>query len=169
MPARRAFLAGVLGDALSDPNPQFRRIPAERIALLREIALRWEQRLPAGAIPELRAGDACAGHGVCASVCPTGALRRFYEPGLAGLEFDAAECFACGACIVVCPEKALRLEARGAGRPPPKPERITRHALRVCGRCEDEFTGPGEHELCPACRKDIALFTTAFPARSDGT
>ena len=164
-PTRRAFLSG----SIAGLNPRLARIPAERIALLKEIAQRWEHRLPKGAIPQLRATDACAGHSVCASVCPTGALRSFGEAGVQGLEFDAPACFACGACVVVCPEKALRLEARDSGRPQALAERITRHALRVCSRCDDEFTVSGESELCPACRKDVGLFTNGFSAGSDET
>jgi ferredoxin len=168
MPARRAFLGRLLGDLPSDAQPQLPRIPAERIALLKEIALRWEYRLPQGAIPRLRATERCAGHGICASVCPTGALRAFEAEAFQGLEFDAADCFACGACVVVCPEGALRLDAGTPGEAPAGRERITRHALRTCARCDDEFAARGEDELCPACRKDVELFTHGFSARSDG-
>lgn len=163
IPGRRAFLAGLLGESRSDADCRAPRIPAERIALLRDIALRWEHRLPEGAVPELRASDACAGHGVCATVCPTGALRGFEAPGVRGLEFDAAACFACGACVVVCPEKALRLEARDAA--PAGVERLTRHTLRTCVRCDDEFTASGADELCPACSKNVVLFTALFADR----
>ena len=169
MPARRAFLSGLFRGARTDPKLQARRIPAARIALLKDIASRWEPRLALGVVPVLRAADACVGHGVCASVCPTGALRRFEEPGLTGIEFDAGECFACGACVVVCPEEALSLDSRSAGAASARPARITHHALRTCARCDDEFTARGENELCPACRKDVGLFTTGFSARSDET
>lgn len=166
--ARRAFLAGLVGHPGSDPGVRG-RIPAERIALLKEIALRWERRLPEGAIPELRASSSCIGHGVCASVCPTGALRSFERPGVQGLEFDAEPCFACGACVVVCPEQALSLEARRAGGSSAKVERLTHHVLRMCARCDNEFSAPGDGELCPSCRKDAGLFTHGFSARSGAT
>jgi len=165
IPGRRAFLAGLLGESPSDADCRLPRIPAERIALLRDIVLRWEHRLPEGAVPELRASDACAGHGVCATVCPTGALRGFEAPGVRGLDFDAAACFACGACVVVCPEEALRLEARSPAAAPAGVERLTQHRLRICVRCDDEFTAHGEDELCPACRKGAALFTALFANR----
>ena len=162
LPARRAFLASLLGDPGSDPEAKARRIPAERIALLKEIAQRWEHRLPEGAVPALRAGDACIGHAVCASVCPTGSLRTFEATAVQGLEFDASACFACGACVVVCPEQALRLEPQAPGAGRAKVERLTHHALRMCARCDDEFPGRGSDELCPSCRKDVDLFTHGF-------
>jgi len=162
-PARRAFLSGTL----SHPDPRRLRFPTERIALLKEIVLRGKRRLPDGAIPKLCASNACVGHGVCTLVCPSGALRRFEEPGFQGLEFDSVACIACGACIVVCPEQALQLEPRPADLPQPLPERITRHALSVCSRCDAEFTASPGNELCPACRKNVGLFTHGFSARSN--
>ena len=162
---RRALLGRLLGDAAPGFSVGRGPLPAARIALVREIAARSGSALPAGAVPEVFASDACVGHGVCTSVCPTGALRRFDEPGFAGIEFEAAECLACGACVVVCPEEALSLEASTSA--PGKVERITNHALRMCARCDDEFTARGDEDLCPACRKDIGLFTTGFSARSD--
>ncbi len=160
VPARRAFLARFLQEPVFESHRCRSRLSAERIALLRDIALRWEQRLPQGAVPELRVSGDCLDHGICASVCPTGALRRYEEPGAQGLEFDAAECFACGACVVVCPERAMSLEARDCA--PPSMERISRHELRACTRCDDEFAARHGEELCPACRKDVALFKTGF-------
>lgn len=162
-PARRAFLTG----SVSGLNPRAACLPAKRIALLKQIALRWEHGLPAGKNPELRATDACLGHGVCASVCPTGALRLFEESGFRGLEFDSVGCFACGACVAVCPEQALRLEPRHPGLPQPVPEHITRHALAVCSRCDAEFKASANEEFCPVCRKEVGLFTHGFSARSN--
>ena len=132
-PARRAFLGRFFGDPQSFPSSAPHPIPAERIALLKEIALRWEHQLPERAVPALRAGDACVGHGICASVCPTGALRAVATPGTRGLEFTARDCFACGACVVVCPEQAMRLEGRDSA--PATTERIIHHDSRMCARC----------------------------------
>jgi Fe-S-cluster-containing hydrogenase component 2 len=100
-------------------------------------------------------------------VCPSGALRRFEEPGFQGLEFDAAACVSCGVCVIVCPEQALRLEPRHPDLPDPAPEHITRHALTVCSRCDAEFTASAGNEFCPACRKNVGLFTHGFSARSN--
>ncbi len=167
MPQRRAFFGRILREGSAGSGSGLRRVPAERIVLLRDVALRWERRLPEGAVPALRASGSCADHGICASVCPAAALRRYEAPQARGLDFDAAECIACGACVVACPEQALGLEARAAAGVPAGRQAITRHALRACARCDDEFPAGAVEELCPACRKDVALFTAGFPARSD--
>ncbi|MFQ6040653.1 MAG: 4Fe-4S binding protein [Candidatus Poribacteria bacterium] len=62
-------------------------------------------------IVEVRA-DVCSGCGMCARVCPTGAL--LYDTGKEGvfLTFDATTCVACGQCLLKCPEaerEAIRL------------------------------------------------------------
>jgi hypothetical protein len=45
--------------------------------------------------------------------------------------------------------------------------RITRRALRICARCDDEFAARGDGDLCPACRKYIGLFVSGFSGRSE--
>jgi hypothetical protein len=49
IPARRASLAGLLGGSTIGAKSRLRRVPPERIAPLKEIAHRWERRLPEGA------------------------------------------------------------------------------------------------------------------------
>lgn len=167
-PERRAFLRALL--RASGPADSRRPLPADRIALLRQVAARWEGSLPPGAIPEIQISDACADHGVCAAVCPTRALRRYAEEGHAGLEFEATACIACGVCAVVCPENALAIHAVAANDRSGRPARsISRHAQRSCARCDDEFPARADEELCPPCRKDVGLFTRGFSARSDAT
>lgn len=167
-PERRAFFRAVLRTSLPGPADSRRPLPADRIALLRQVAARWEGRLAPGAIPEIQVSDACADHGVCAAVCPTGALRRYAGEGYAGLEFEPAACIACGVCAVVCPQNALAIRAREAANGSAGAARqVSRHSQRSCARCDEEFAAHGEDELCPACRKDVGLLTSGFSARSD--
>lgn len=60
--------------------------------------------------------DACTLCMGCVAICPTGALRggNHEAPRLAFLE---ADCVQCGLCSSVCPEQAIRLEARFAPAP----------------------------------------------------
>jgi Fe-S-cluster-containing hydrogenase component 2 len=107
------------------------------------------------------------GHGVCAAVCPTGALGRYTAPGFRGIDFDAASCIACGVCVVVCPEQALTLERQPGEHPARGRERISRHGVRACARCDNEYRDDGTQDICPNCRKDVALFTHGFQPRSE--
>jgi ferredoxin len=163
---RRDFFRRFLGHS-PDAAKGHRVLPAERLALVKDIAARWRGALPQGAIPRLEASDACAHHGVCVAVCPTGAVRPYSGAAQAGLEFEPGACIACGVCVAVCPEKALALKADRTETRSATAVRITRHAMRACVRCDDEFAAHGEDDLCPACRKDIGLFLTGFSARSE--
>jgi Fe-S-cluster-containing hydrogenase component 2 len=107
---------------------------------------------------------------MCVAVCPTAALREYAGDGHAGLEFDAAACIACGVCAMVCPDNALAIRAlAGSEGASGTATRISRHEQRSCARCDDEFAAREEDEFCPACRKDVGLFTHGFSARSDET
>jgi ferredoxin len=117
--------------------------------------------LPAALYPAIEIADTCHNHGVCAAVCPTGALQRYENDDGSGLEFDAAACIACGDCARACPEKALRVvPARQAEAAQSGVERLTRHNRRECEGCGNEFTGPGAKSLCSACEKTRDLFST---------
>lgn len=167
-PDRRAFLRSILRSS-GEEGPR-RPLPAERIALLRQLAARWQGSLSPGVIPVIRISEACANHGVCAAVCPTRALRPYADEGFAGLEFDATACIACGACAAVCPGNALAIQAAAGGDSHGRaPRRVSRHAQRACARCEDEFPARTDEALCPPCRKDVGLFIHGFSARSDAT
>ena len=57
----------------------------------------------------------CNSCGMCATFCPTGALRRDVpeKPGdmLRYFEFSACECIQCGLCVDVCMKHAVKLSA----------------------------------------------------------
>ena len=50
----------------------------------------------------------CVDCGICANVCPSGALR-FDHQALA-LQFQSARCLVCEQCIPLCPLEAISLE-----------------------------------------------------------
>ncbi len=56
--------------------------------------------------------DRCSGCALCASFCPTGALRKAGKApgGKTVLEFDAALCHDCGSCVSTCRYEALSCE-----------------------------------------------------------
>lgn len=170
--SRRAFLRRVAGSrdqeelspGTNDPSTKRRAT----LQALRRLAAAFDVGLPASFFPALSADDRCAGHGVCVASCTAGALRWFEADGLRGVEFDAERCTACGDCVERCPEQALTLKANGNGTVPTATLRLSAHALRVCERCEDEFTEDEDDVLCPGCRKDIGLFNDLATAGRGG-
>ena len=57
----------------------------------------------------------CNACGMCATFCPTGALRRHVSEKrgdpIRALEFSACDCVQCGLCVDVCWKEALALNA----------------------------------------------------------
>lgn len=117
--------------------------------------------LPNRLYPQLQASAACAGHGVCISVCPTGALQGYSDGQGRGLRFEPAACTACNLCTRLCPEQALRLaSAADQDATAAQPRRLTRHQTRLCEECGAEHLAADV--LCPACRADQDFARSAF-------
>jgi hydrogenase-4 component H len=51
----------------------------------------------------------CAGHGACATVCPSGAISVSRSARGWTWELSDARCVFCGLCADVCPSKAIEL------------------------------------------------------------
>ncbi|MFM7269344.1 MAG: NIL domain-containing protein [Cyanobium sp.] len=49
----------------------------------------------------------CVDCGICASVCPSGALR--FDPPSQRLQFESSRCLVCEQCIPSCPLEAIAL------------------------------------------------------------
>jgi ferredoxin len=134
-------------------------LPVENLRIataLANIARRHGRAAPARALPQLSIAD-CAAHGVCAKVCPTGALRRDEVGDTAELRFNAALCIACGQCARICPDGSLRLTPEGghAGS-----ETLIRWSAQDCAACGEAFFGTAG-DTCPACRKNQDLLEEA--------
>jgi ferredoxin len=80
--------------------------------------------------------DGCTMCGLCAGVCPTGAIRFDQGPITATLELDRSACVGCGHCAAICPEGVLSVErgvdlvdlGRGIGS-------LKRSPVARCRRC----------------------------------
>jgi len=81
----------------------------------------------------------CVFCGVCAGVCPTGALR---EEGLA-IRFSPDKCTGCGLCAAYCKHGEIRVGA-GCVSFEIRPE-------KRCVQCGRPFIGEGD--VCPFCRE----------------
>jgi len=136
----------------NDAGPKARRLQRELAA-----AQMLGDTSAAPALPGLSLDhDACQAHSVCASVCPTSALK---ETSAGELIFDPQACLDCGHCVAACPEQALE------AYPAPDAARVSLRATRridcfVCGR---PFS-PTEtnHQTCPACRRETMLMQESF-------
>lgn len=150
--------------AAVNPDRQRRSPERERRRLaLAGLAARYGTTVPARFFPAVRIGDACRDHGLCAALCPTGALRVHAGDDVRGVAFDAAACIACGLCQAICPEQALRLQPEGGGTADTVIV-LTGHATRACADCAQTFTASDRETRCPTCRKSRTFVQAGFKA-----
>jgi ferredoxin len=166
---RRDFLQRLAGMAEPrDPLAESRRVvfgrglvtPLKREQILAQVAAIAStegQGMPAALFPAIRVADDCDLHGLCAAVCPTGALRRAEAGGTISLQFDAADCIACGECQRVCPGKALSLWPQGDGAAPHGSAILATRRTAECVGCGGDFVPKDGEDFCPACQKTMDL------------
>jgi NAD-dependent dihydropyrimidine dehydrogenase PreA subunit len=87
-----------------------RHVPAERVGLLSAIGkLGQPQNVPLD-LPRVRVKELdCTACGLCAKLCPTGALRFQSDEAYFVLDFIPAACVDCGICEKACPTQAVSL------------------------------------------------------------
>lgn len=129
------------------------------LAAIAELAARHGRPVPGRAWPAVRVDDRCRDHGLCAGVCPTGALVRTEHGADIRLEFAAARCVACRRCEVACPERALALSPAGGSA---EPMILVRHEAGECIECGRRFARRGDVALCPACQSRQILARSLF-------
>lgn len=167
--SRRGFLRELVGSAVrgSDEVAALGRAEQDPIVLrdgtapldqlrtsvaLQRIAERHGRPVPSQSLPQVTLGN-CSAHGICARVCPTGALQRIDTTAGAELRYQAARCIACGQCARICPDKAIRVQPSGGH---PGTEVLAAWTARQCVQCGESYFGDGG-DTCPACRKNQQL------------
>jgi ferredoxin len=136
----------------SDQAAPDSRVPAERrrqLAALRYLSS--NAPLPESAFTQLQVSEACTACGLCARVCPTGALAYYESEGAFALTFATADCVNCGLCTRLCEAQALQT----AGLPPREDVldgtvvTLYTQSLKTCKKCHATFKGDGD--FCPSC------------------
>lgn len=122
-------------------------IPRARAWLQELLATRPEIRLP---FPTLTVADSCTSCGVCALICPQGALTKREENGKMRLVFEPYKCVQCGRCVETCRPGALNFEIKTLS-PRLLNGKIMLHegSPRYCSRCGKQIFD--NSELCIAC------------------
>lgn len=176
--SRRAFLdrlarrsgAAIAWPALPPPALDPRRVQpphpsAARLRLLFAcigLARKTGLPVPYALFRAVTVDSNCCDRGVCAAVCPSGALvREASADASARLVFDAMQCIDCGACEKACPEHALRLDERmdDGWR---FPEEVARFERRVCTQCATPFSAHDGATECEPCARSYALVRDFF-------
>ncbi len=143
------------------PLPKRERLLAALVALTQQPA----ERLPAAVLPGLTISGNCSHLGVCAGMCPTGALYSYESHEHAGIGFDPRDCVACGLCTQACPEKAIEVRASGAAGEAAGPHALTRFPLLQCESCLMHFASAQGATLCPACQRSRSMSQQLFGTR----
>lgn len=184
-PARRAFFrrlgneaqkAAGLDEAVEIPSPRLMKqqgLPLPERDRLLTTALRMataaRKNMPAAPFSALTVAPGCDHHGICAALCPTGALSLYEEGDTAGLEFNAWRCIGCGHCVKSCPERAITLHGAPHAPDSQEAQRLTAHVARTCPACHEAFHGPLDATTCPSCQRNrrmgAALFGTTLAMR----
>lgn len=146
--------------------------PPRRERLLRHLRAAGAGQAPAsGALVDVDVGfgdvtvdtDRCSACGLCAQFCPAGAL--LYDTSSTTrtgatftLSFRPANCVACNACVVACPEQAIAMEQ--AVHPSLVLDGMTRTvAARPVARCEicaqATASSPDGRHRCFSCRDGV--------------
>lgn len=95
----------------------------------------------------------CTACGVCAAICPTGALKMNKDQETISIHFHAGSCVGCGICAAVCRLSAIeRSETVLLERLLAESEvQVFTATRRECRICRLDFTGQGVDGICPLC------------------
>jgi ferredoxin len=102
---------------------------------------------------EISINSSCTACGVCAAICPTGALKMSKNNESICISFHAGTCVGCGICAAVCRPSAIeRSETVLLERMLAESEvKVFTATRRECRICRLDFTGQGVDGICPLC------------------
>jgi len=176
--ARRAFFRRIGGEAqravglsepIETPTPRLMKqqglpLPERErlLAAAQRLAMSSGSTMPAAPFAALSIAPNCNHFGICAGVCPTGALSLYEDDANAGLEFNAWRCIGCGQCVKACPERAISIHAAPQAPDPQVLQRLTAHAAKTCPACRKVFYGAAEAKTCQPCLRNRQMGASIF-------
>jgi Fe-S-cluster-containing hydrogenase component 2 len=138
------------------------RVPAQRALLSVALPHLIVGSVPAGSLSGLPLGrvevsQACTACGLCARLCPTGALVFAQAGERYSLSFSVTECLgeACRLCRLICPVQAVKLAEQAAPSQLVNVAPLTLRAgtLVPCSRCGARMAAPADGlAVCHACQ-----------------
>ncbi|RJR50639.1 MAG: hypothetical protein C4576_05095 [Desulfobacteraceae bacterium] len=113
---------------------------------------------------EVHIEETCTGCGVCAALCPTGALSLKETRDTSELLWRAAYCSRCDLCTEACARRAIRFLS---GVELEKVVRETVTAIKrfynhLCPECRTSFLSPHPKAQCPCCSKTERVIEGLF-------
>jgi len=168
---RRNFLLKLSGPVLYAGRPRHeedgekkdvmaleKRIPERLTTLIALFRDHQDVFSPGDRIPfyaEIVIDSSCSGCGVCAVLCPTGALAIKRTERWAYMGWTPSHCSQCHLCEEACPERSLHLFP---GLDVEKVIDESTHAIQsfnrnICPDCQYEFLSRKEGDPCPYCQK----------------
>jgi Fe-S-cluster-containing hydrogenase component 2 len=146
----------------SAPVKLAQRLPAQRALLSVALPLLLVEGAPAGNVSGLplarvEVSPACTACGLCARLCPSGALAFAQAVGEYSLSFSAPKCLgeACRLCRLICPVEAVGFAAQAAPSELVAEAPLTLRAGRrvACSRCGALTAAPADGQaVCHACQ-----------------
>lgn len=125
-------------------------IPKTRQWLAECLKLSPDTKLP---YQVLKADNNCTGCGVCAKICPQGALQlNETQDGITRLIYEPVKCVQCGRCAEICLPKALRFEHVDLSSKYLLGKiLLCQSRIRKCTKCGKQIYHNLEPALCLAC------------------
>ena len=153
------YLRNVTGDSdrNSEPSDGSSIIPVTHMLLIDAISSLGEPvndtiRLDSGPLYRFDIMDACDLCGICAAMCPTGALRLSGDKKQS-IEFNISSCIGCDLCKSVCKNDAIKhvADIHLSDIISSNWISLISRELMQCKRCKKYVVSIKKDSLCPSC------------------